>query len=767
MDDRTSPSPEPRTAIVALGAGLLLLELLLALGGIAPPRPVPATAAPELFSSGRAVTVLEQLLQGVERHPVGSPENALVRERILHHLRRLGLEPEVQAAWSCAPRFSACAPVANVVATVPGREELDAVVLLAHYDSVHAGPGAADDGAGVAILLEGARALLAGHPTRRPVRLVISDGEEAGLLGARAFFADHPLAPLTFAVVNVEARGTTGPSLMFETSKHNRALVAAFARAVERPVASSVFVEAYRRLPNDTDLTVALEAGHPGLNFAFSEGVARYHTPVDDLAHLDPRSVQHQGESVLAAARELAGLDGLTLAGDAAYVDLFGRTLLHWPAGWSLPMALLALAGAAAAGISARPRIAQGAAGLLLGLLAWLAAIVAGGALAVACSKLVVAVAGDSAPWRADPLPLRAAVWAAVLLGSLAVATLVRRRVGLWSLIAGSWCGWSLVAAAFAVVAPGVAAAVLPSAVAAAAVLLFARIAGRRRPDLGAAPAAIGAALAGGSTGFALARLAEIGLGLGTAGVVLATVGLALVATSIAPLAAAWTFRRWALGGLAVVLVGASAVATLVSPADPGSPRHLNLSHLQAGGPEGPQWVARPGWGDAAALPEELAGMADFRPADGPPLPWWGSARSLRVAPAPTVEIEPPRLEAAGASPDGEGRVVRAQLLPGALPNLVLALPESSSPRALRVHGRDAGRGRRAGGYARWELTGVPAEPLEVEIELGSAVTVEAVLVGWGPGLPAAGSGLAAAKPPWAVPVGAGDLTAVVARAPL
>src|SRR5690606_40854732 len=65
-----------------------------------------------------------------------------------------------------------------LVATIPGREGDEAVLLAAHYDSVAAGPGAADDGAGVAALLEVARALKARRPPRRTVVLLFSDGEE-------------------------------------------------------------------------------------------------------------------------------------------------------------------------------------------------------------------------------------------------------------------------------------------------------------------------------------------------------------------------------------------------------------------------------------------------------------------------------------------------------------------------------------------------------------------------------------------------------------
>ena len=72
---------------------------------------------------------------------------------------------------------------ANLIATKPGRET-DAIVVVAHHDTVWNSPGADDNGAGVAILMELAR-LLAGESLRRTVILAAPDFEEIGLIGSR------------------------------------------------------------------------------------------------------------------------------------------------------------------------------------------------------------------------------------------------------------------------------------------------------------------------------------------------------------------------------------------------------------------------------------------------------------------------------------------------------------------------------------------------------------------------------------------------------
>ena len=134
------------------------------------------------------------------------------------------------------------------------------------------GPGAGDNASGVAVVLETLRAIKAGPLLDRDVIVLIDDGEEAGLLGANLFVDEHPWATDVGVVLNFDARGVSGPSIMFETSDKNGWLIHQFAIASPRPVATSVSMDVYRIMPNDTDLTVFKRAGFAGLNFAFVGG---------------------------------------------------------------------------------------------------------------------------------------------------------------------------------------------------------------------------------------------------------------------------------------------------------------------------------------------------------------------------------------------------------------------------------------------------------------------------------------------------------------
>ena len=314
----------------ALGVALVLMALLLAVVVIRqqPPAPKGLDAPPEQFSAGRAAAILQEMQADGVPHSVGSEASERVQARIVAALEAVGYEVDVQETVACrreSGAYAVCAPVQNIVARLDGQEAGPAVMLMAHHDSVRAGPGAADDSSSVAEIIEIARVLREQGPYRNPIVFLMNDAEELGLLGAQGFVDDHPWAQDVAVVVNMEARGTRGLSYMFETSTDNAWLIDAYASAVRRPASSSLHYEVYRILPNDTDLTVTREAGMAGLNFAFIDRASHYHTPLDRFENLDQRSVQHQGESVLALAQELAEVDlAAPPPGDAAWTDVLG-----------------------------------------------------------------------------------------------------------------------------------------------------------------------------------------------------------------------------------------------------------------------------------------------------------------------------------------------------------------------------------------------------------------------------------------------------------
>src|SRR5215831_122287 len=156
--ERTPGIRRAGSSVIILAA-IFLFSFL----GINPPSAEPIGAPPGEFSADRAVQVLGRILLGDTPHPVGSSTDELVRSRVMTEFIRMGYQPQVQSAFDCNA-YGLCAAVNNVVARLNGTDtssDGDAILLAAHYDSVAAGPGASDDGAGVASLLEIARAEIA------------------------------------------------------------------------------------------------------------------------------------------------------------------------------------------------------------------------------------------------------------------------------------------------------------------------------------------------------------------------------------------------------------------------------------------------------------------------------------------------------------------------------------------------------------------------------------------------------------------------------
>ncbi len=302
-----------------------------------PPAPLPLDAPGEMFSAVRAHQHVEDIAR--VPHPMGSSEAERVRGVLFRKLEELGLSPEIQS-----PR-SGNLPARNVLARLtgtglPGKKVL---MLSAHYDSVPAAPGAGDDASGVAVVLETIRALKAGPPLDRDVIALFNDGEENGFHGSQLFVNEHPWAKEVGVVLNFDARGNSGPSIMFETSDRNGWLIRRYAQCAPHPLATSLSMDIYRMMPNDTDLTTFKRAGIDGLNFAFGGGVAYYHSAEDTPENLDPSTLQHQGENALATAQQFGRLDlDNAKRDDVIYSSILSRVIVYYPTDWAIPLALAA-----------------------------------------------------------------------------------------------------------------------------------------------------------------------------------------------------------------------------------------------------------------------------------------------------------------------------------------------------------------------------------------------------------------------------------------
>lgn len=310
-----------------------------------PPRAQSLDTPLTEFSSARAMKYLSVIAS--KPRALGSDGHTEARDYIIKELSALGLSPEIQRTFAVTKNRQlpfAAGYVENILARLKGRNNSKAVLLLGHYDSVQFSPGASDDGAAVAAMLETLRALKAGPPLDNDVILLFSDGEENGLLGAKAFVEEHPWAKDVGLVLNFEARGNSGPSIMFETSADNGRLIREYAKAASSPIANSLTYEIYKLLPNNTDLSIFKRAGLAGLNFAYINGSSHYHMPIDSLQTIDERSLQHHGSNALALVRHFGNLSLINMKErNAVYFDILGSVLIYYSEAWVAPLTVLVI----------------------------------------------------------------------------------------------------------------------------------------------------------------------------------------------------------------------------------------------------------------------------------------------------------------------------------------------------------------------------------------------------------------------------------------
>ncbi len=754
----TVEAKDGRGASWGLLLGLVLFGLMLLVVQVRrePTAPRGADAPAAEFSSARAGEVLRALAGDGSPHPVGSPADGLVRERILAELRRLGYSPEVQEGTWC--NRGMCARLHNVIARLDGASSGKAVLLMAHYDSVAAGPGVSDDLSGVAVILEAARALKAGPPPRNPVIFLFDEGEEAGLLGAELFANRHPAARDVGVVVNLEARGTAGPSLMFETSGDDAWMVGLYASAAPHPVTSSVYATIYDLLPNDTDLTVFKRNGVNGLNFAFVQNPNFYHTPRDSVDSLSPATLQHHGDNALAATRALAQADlASPPKGDAVFFDVLSLGVVRWPKGWTPGLAVLALALVAFTSMRALRRPDAPQRGLLFGLLGFWGTILTALLLAAGLS---IAVRGAMPyNWVDRPQAELAAFALVGLAVALVLAGAVSRRagvVGLWSAV---WIGWSVLGVAVAMAAPGIAYLFIVPALAAGILGLL------------AAPGGMGSSLAPGVVAALLwlPIVTPLYDGLGAPALVAVGLFVALLVMTLAPLvpAAGALGRRWlplAALAAAAVCIGLAFASAPFSAATP-QPEPVQLAQDADTGKA--RWLVfgpRP-------LPAAVRQAAAFSPDKERAYDWESENYRAFVAPAPHLDAPGPQVSVLEDSVSGDKRTLRLLLTSNrGCPEAALVVPKEAKLISATVDGaatETEAPGRRQGPPPDHQSYGsltTPPEGVEIVLVLGTAAPLDALVYDLSSGLPPAGAALLKARPASAVPFQDGDTTLLVRK---
>ncbi|MBT8403373.1 MAG: M20/M25/M40 family metallo-hydrolase [Gemmatimonadetes bacterium] len=656
-ESRAAPPPSGPSGPAWRGP-LTLVLLLVATWWMRPvgtmPGTEPANAPDDVFASARAMTELVEIAR--VPHPPGSPEHARVRGVLLERLRELGLEAEVQTTTYLrrgTPDEARGATVRNLIARVPGSASTGAVVLTAHYDSRAFAPGAGDDATGVVTILETLRALQTAPQLRNDLIVLITDAEELGLLGARAFVESHPWMDEVRLVISVEMRGGGGPSVMFETNTENGWIMERLAAADPHPLANSVSMEVYRRLPNDTDFTPFREAGIQGLNFAAIGRAHVYHQSYDNPENLDERTLQHHGARVLAMTRDLGDADLTTVEAPAhAFVTLPIVGLVSWPVSWSLgftgALAVLLLVTGAVTWMRGG-RLRSLVTGLVLGL-------VTTGVTAGAGHGLFVWARGRHPEYGSlSGSAFHVEGWYLLALLGLAIAVTtvafgaVRNRVHRGGVFLGAMLPVAVAAIAAGVAAPEAAANLQGPVAAGLFSVLVVSLAGPKR-DGGWAAWSIGLLTAAVVVAFLVVLIELVWLAMSFSlaaglGILIATT-LLLIAPALDALHS--PNRWWAPVATVIAAAAFTGAGALTATPSASRPAPSTLLYVQdQGGPGATveaSWVSRPDAGLDWARTATAAALTEERTLEGLEL---GSG-SWTVSDAPALTLPSPRITVTG-----------------------------------------------------------------------------------------------------------------------
>ena len=298
----------------------IVLAAFLAYGLFTLPRPQGPDA--EGFSSARVVKDIEFLSK--EHHSVAHPEErARVREYLVQRLQQLGADTVQIFRYDSlvGPRnkhvvytFDAHNILASFSPEQESAEPAADLLFVAHYDSRYSQPfardtvwsyGAADDGYGVGVILETVSHLLKERSAwKQGVKVLFTDAEEVGMMGMTAMWEnDREQFDNVGLMINIEARGSFGPVLLFEACPGNERVLDLYSKTSKYPYTYSLTTVVYNFMPNFTDFTIVKDS-IPGLNFSNITDVNHYHTHLDNFSNISERTIQHYGEQILPLVRE-------------------------------------------------------------------------------------------------------------------------------------------------------------------------------------------------------------------------------------------------------------------------------------------------------------------------------------------------------------------------------------------------------------------------------------------------------------------------------
>lgn len=273
----------------------------------------PTTSA---FNHDNIRVHVERMSESGPHSIMNEEENKKVQEYIISELEKLGI---VNSDTTEAPAYLVQSFVTdrrryqafyldNVIVHIPANapeKTNQAVMTMAHFDSVSTGQGASDDTLACGTMLEAIRYYLDrmnnGYTITNDLVFCFVNGEEYGLLGSEAFMNefngfDKLVERINFAI-NLEARGTAGTQIMFETSANNYNTVKLFGEVNDNLYTCSIATMIYDMMPNGTDFSNYKDL-YQGVNIANIGEGENYHTQNDSPENIKESCLTQQAQII-------------------------------------------------------------------------------------------------------------------------------------------------------------------------------------------------------------------------------------------------------------------------------------------------------------------------------------------------------------------------------------------------------------------------------------------------------------------------------------
>lgn len=734
---------------------------------------IPETAPETVFSAERAKNMLNDLLKEQVPHPVDSQANRVVEYRIVEKLRAMGYQEEIQQTTECRDYevgVARCVQVRNIIVSIDGSDGVgennqNGILLAAHYDSVGAGEGASDAGSAVATLLEIARLLTLELRPKNSIVLLFNEGEEFGLFGAHAFMRQHPLAKSLKLAINIEARGSDGQSVMFETGENSGWLVEEYIASTPAPLSSSLFYEVYKILPNDTDLTVFKEHGLQGLNFAHGGNEPHYHTPLDNLENLKLGTIQHHGENVWGVLKSIKDKDLSNLNEEnIVYTDIIGQFVIKWQESTSLIISIILFLLFIVIARNLASKAELNGRSIRRGVYTFFTLLVLLSAAALLLQTMAQMASGGSAPWRVDNFPMQLALWSSLTLIGLVVGRWFTKKTCPVNFMLGLLICWLILSIVTSILMVGISYLFIVPSSFAIVILFLLPLAKKYLASTGIAGSLVLISLVVAIIFLPIVYVLELMVSYQMS----LAIGLMLsfVISSMTPLMAikAESLKYSAnlnYGLIAVLLIGF--IMTVTQPAHTTFiPQALNITHIQN---DDGQSAVIAGTANNPPSEELKAMMTSAEVSSAVP---WSSVASFNHK-VDNLGLVAAEVEILSSEPIDEGRVVRLRLKAADenFRDLHLYAKGESKLKTISYSGKTlnfADEKAIRNGHYEFQCRGLNCQSMEVTLTFSSQEKTEIIIVKSLTGLPASEQDFADNRGGAAVPRQFGDRTAIISR---